>query len=402
MNKIKQILRCYSIGMGIKSISSVLAVSRNTVRRYVRIYQDIGLEMDRLLSLSEDHLRAMSFGSQERVHAPSERETALEELLPGYAIRLKQRGMTKRKLYYEYKAVHPDGYSVSTFCMYLRRFCIQTTVVGHVEHKAADQMYIDYAGDRLEIVDEATGEVRPVEVFVSILPCSHYTYCEAVRSQRKEDLIRACENALHFYGGTPAAIVPDNLRAAVSRSDRHEPVINQDFEAFAEHYGCAVYPARVRHPQDKALVENAVKLMYRSVYPEVQSREFHDLDSLNSALRIALDRFNGQKMDKRAHSRRQLSEDVEWELLRPLPAQRFRLSERVSLTVLKNGYVTLNRHHYSMPRQYVGKRVDVVYDTDYVQIYHGLRLVTTHRRDAPPLRLHPEGGAQPTGQARLV
>ena len=70
-------------------------------------------------------------------------------------------------------------------------------------------MYIDYAGDKLEVVDAETGEVRCVEVFVAILPCSHYTYCEAVWSQKKEDLIVACENALRFFGGAPMAVVPD-------------------------------------------------------------------------------------------------------------------------------------------------------------------------------------------------
>ena len=58
-------------------------------------------------------------------------------------------------------------------------------------------------------MDAETGEVRGVEVFVAILPCSHHTYCEASWSQRKEDLVRSCENALHFFGGVPMAIVPD-------------------------------------------------------------------------------------------------------------------------------------------------------------------------------------------------
>ena len=117
-------------------------------------------------------------------------------------------------------------------------------------------MYIDFAGDKLEVVDSENGECRSVEVFVAILPCSHYTYCEAVWSQSRQDLIRACENALHLYGGVPMAIVPDNLKAVVTRSDRNEPVINEEFTAFAEHYGCTAYPARVRHPKDKALVES--------------------------------------------------------------------------------------------------------------------------------------------------
>ena len=100
---------------------------------------------------------------------------------------------------------------------------------------------------------------------------------KADMSQKEEDLIKACENALRFYGGAPYAIVPDNLKSAVTRSDRNEPVINPDFEAFAEHYGCAVVPARMRHPRDKALVENAVKLMYRSVYVDLEGMVFHDL-----------------------------------------------------------------------------------------------------------------------------
>ena len=132
-------------------------------------------------------------------------------------------------------------------------------VVDHVEHLAGDQMYIDYTSDKLEIMDAMTGEVRYVEAFVAILPCSHYTYCEAVWSQKKEDLIVACENALHFFGSAPMAIVPDNLKSAVTRSDRNEPVINEDFAVMAEFYDMAVFPARARHPKDKALVENAVK-----------------------------------------------------------------------------------------------------------------------------------------------
>ena len=178
-----------------------------------------------------------------------------------------------------------DGYLYSNFKRAIRQYKYQVRAVGHVEHPDGDQMYVDYAGDKLEIVDAGAGEGRSVEVFVAILPCSHYTYCEAVWSQRKEDLVTACENALRFFGGAPQAVVPDNLKAAVIRSDRNEPVINEDFAAMAEFYGMAVYPARARRPKDKALVENAVKLMYRSVYMDIEGLVFHDLESLNAAIR---------------------------------------------------------------------------------------------------------------------
>ncbi len=292
--------------------------------------------------------------------------------------------MTVRKLYEEYHAGHPDGYLRASFGMKLRQFMLQTNAIGHVEHRAGDQMYIDFAGDRLEIVDESTAEVRKVEVFVAILPCSHYTYCEAVWSQKKEDLIKACENAFHFYGGAPCAIVPDNLKSAVTRSDRNEPVINADFESFAEHYGCAVVPARVRHPKDKALVENAVKLMYRSVYVDLEGLVFHNLESLNEAILKSLEKFNARNLTRRRESRRQLFEAVEKDALRPLPASRYQMKQRAVATVQRNSYVTLNKHHYSVPVQYVGKRVDLVYDTDTIDIFHGFTHVATHHRNDTP------------------
>ncbi|WP_305118386.1 IS21 family transposase, partial [Duncaniella muris] len=237
---------------------------------------------------------------------------------------------------------------------------------------------------RLEIVDEVTAGVAKVEVFVAILPCSHYTYCEAVWSQKKEDLIKACENAFHFYGGAPAAIVPDNLKSAVTRSDRHEPAINPDFAAFAEHYGCAVVPARVRHPKDKALVENAVKLMYRSVYVDLEGTVFHSLDELNKAILKSLEAFNARKLTRRKESRRDLFDLMEKDALRPLPDARHHMRQRAVATVQRNSYVTLNKHHYSVPTQYVGKRVELVYDADTIDVFHGFSHVTTHHRDDRP------------------
>ena len=260
----------------------------------------------------------------------------------------------------------------------------QIKAIGHVEHPAGDQMYVDFAGDRLEVTDANTGEVRSVEVFVAILPCSQYTYCEAVWSQKKEDFILACENALRFYGGAPMAIVPDNLKSAVIKSDRNEPIINEEFAAFAEFYNCAVYPARVRHPKDKALVENAVKLMYRSVYADIEGKVFHDLSSLNEAILQSLDSFNRRKLSGRKESRKELFEEMEKDYLQELPARRYQMKSRKSVTVLRNSYVTLNKHHYSMPKEFIGKRVDIIYDADTLEIFYGLKLITTHNRDDTP------------------
>ena len=372
------------MGMGIKSISSAFEISRNTVRKYVRKYQESGMTLEKMMSLSEEHLQELIVGTTSREYPPSTKRVELEALLPDYAKRLHKKGMTQKALYEEYSSKYPDGYKHSMFNALVRRYMYQIKAVGHVEHLAGDQMYIDYAGDKLEVVDAVTGEVRSVEVFVVILPCSQYTYCEAVWSQKKEDLILACENALRFYGGAPMAIVPDNLKSAVVRSDRNEAVINEEFASFAEHYGCAVYPARVRHPKDKALVENAVKLMYRSIYADIEGQVFHNLESLNEAILKSLEAFNNRKLTGRRESRRMLFDELEAECLHPLPEARFQMKSRKSVTVQRNSYVVLNKHHYSMPKEYIGKRVEIIYDADTLDIFHGLKLVTTHNRDDTP------------------
>lgn len=311
------------MGMGIKGISSAFHLSRNTVRKYVRKYQESGLTMEQMLSMSEEKLQELYLDGRNRSRVPSPRRTELDTLVPDYVKRLSRKGVTVKSLHEEYRKEHPDGYQYTQFKQAIRGYRCQTRAVGHVEHMAGDQMYVDYAGDRLEVVDESTGEVRSVEVFVAILPCSQYTYCEAVWSQRKEDLVTACENALRFFGGAPQAVVPDNLKAAVIRSDRNEPVINEDFAAMAEFYGMAVYPARARRPKDKALVENAVKLMYRSVYMDIEGLVFHDLESLNAAMRVSLATFNDRRLSGRRESRRELFEETEKGFLQPLPALRY-------------------------------------------------------------------------------
>ena len=131
-------------------------------------------------------------------------------------------------------------------------------------------------------------------------------------------------------------------------------------------------------------MENAVKLMYRSVYADIEGLVFHDLASLNAAIHHSLDAFNDRRMSGMKESRRELFEEVEKEYLQPLPAVRFQMKARKTVTVMKNSYVMLNKHHYSVPKEYIGKRVDIVYDADSLQIFHGLKLVTSHMRNDTP------------------
>ena len=199
-------------------------------------------------------------------------------------------------------------------------------------------MFIDYTGDKLWIYPRGESP-RQVEVFVSVLGCSLLTCVEATGSQSKEDFICCCENAFYCYGDAPRAMVPDNLKVAVIRAGRYEPVLNEKFERFAEHYGVAVVPARIRKPKDKALVENTVKLTCKDIFTRIEPLHCPDLKSLNAAIRSALEVHNNGTLTGRNYSRRSYFEDIEREVLAPLNPVRCQIKKHIMATVGRDGYV---------------------------------------------------------------
>jgi transposase len=255
-----------------------------------------------------------------------------------------------------------------------------------IEHKAGDKMFVDYAGEKLQIVDQITGEIKQVEVFVSVLGASQLTYVEATESQKKEDFIAACENALHYYGGSPLAIVPDNLKSAVIKSNRYEPKLNENFELFAQHYSMAILPARVYKPKDKSLVEGAVKIAYNRIYTGLHERHFFSLEELNQAIMELLDKHNNQLFQGRNYSRRQQFEEMEKNTLQPLPQLRFEQRKQNTVTVMKNGHVCLSsdKHYYSVPFTYLGKKVKILYSNRSVEVYYRYELIAKHDRVKSP------------------
>ena len=188
--RIKHILRCYQSGISIRSISSSLQISRNTVKRYIHIYEDMGIELERLLKMDEHHLHELFGTETDNESTGSAEYKYLQEHIPEYIKRLKSRGTTRRSLYEEYLRNRPQGYSYCSFCLYLRREREVKVPVGRIDHIAGDQMYVDFAGDKLYISDRNTGDKVPVEVFAAILPCSQIIYYELYHRKRKNILSR--------------------------------------------------------------------------------------------------------------------------------------------------------------------------------------------------------------------
>jgi transposase len=180
-----------------------------------------------------------------------------------------------------------------------------------------------------------------------VLGASQYTYVEAVLSQRKEDLISCCEHALTFYGGVTRAIVPDNLKSAVTKSSLYEPTLNQAFENFALHYSTTILPARAYKPKDKSLVEGAVRIAYQRIYSALDKKIFYSLEEINQAIREILELHNNTKLTGRPYSRKDLFEEVERMELSPLPAVPNEFKRQQYSTVAVNGHICLKEDkHY--------------------------------------------------------
>ena len=383
MTKVKQILQWHSEGVGKKKIALRAGVNRNTVRSYIRQFISMNRPVEELLALSEKELEEQ-FAARP-VYEPDERLRTLTGLFPEMEKKIKK-GWTRRRLWEEYRACYPDGYGLTQFKVIYRLWAQRVNATMHLEHKAGDKMYVDFAGDRLSLTDPSTGEITKVDVFVAILGASQLTYVEAVMSQHQENFIRACENALHYFGGVPQAIVPDNLKAAVIKSDRYEPTLNETFRDFTEHYGMAALPAGPYKPRHKALVEGAVKISYTTIYPVVRQQEHAELEALNGAILQALEAHNNRWFQGRTYSRRQLFEEIERPALQPLPVFRYGIKSKRVATVMKNNHICLgeDKHYYSVPYRFIGKRVNVLYNVATVDIYFRNERIATHKRDPRP------------------
>jgi len=380
MSRIRQIFRFHAQGRSKKQISVLTGCSRNTVKKYLHRFVEKRLTYTEIDQMSDHDLEQLFCPSEPVVK--EERFEQLQRLLPEMEKQMKRKGMTIGLLWQQYHEQHPAGYGVTQFYKYYRNFVKRAKPVMHMEHKAGDKIFIDFAGEKLSIVDRDSGELLEVEVFVAILGCSQLTYVEAVYSQKKEDLVRACENALHYFGGVAAAIVPDNLKSAVTKSSRYEPTINETFADFAEHYGTVVLPARAYRPKDKALVEGAVKIIYRSIYTVIGDQPYPTLEALNAAIRQALEVHNTTAFKGRDYSRRQQFDEIEKSALQPLPAYPYEFKQQAIVTVMKNGHVCLgaDKHYYSVPYRYIGKRVKLLYTSSRVEIYAHYERIAAHTR----------------------
>ena len=250
MERIRKIIR-YSVTTELseRQIARALNVSRMAVGKYVRAFRSSGLRLEELEGMPDSQLMARLEGKDRR--PKSARYNELCKRFPAFVKELRKKGVTLELLWEEYLKERPEGYQYSQFCYHFHIWRRAGSLSMHIEHKAGDKMFVDYAGEKLSYTEPGSSKAHPVEVFVAILGASELTYVEASESQKQQEWIRSNERALWYFGGSPDALVPDSLKSAVTEADPYEPGINPAFDDFAAHYGLVIVPARVRKARDK-------------------------------------------------------------------------------------------------------------------------------------------------------
>lgn len=384
MSKLRQVIKLHYQGISKVEISRTTGLSRNTIKKYLRILLTIHSTGEEIGLLSDKQLDALF--CPEPVIDPPQRIVEINSFFESHDKLLRRRGMTLSRLYADYRGKYPDGFKTTQFYSRYRLWKQRVSPSMHMEHKAGDKVFVDFAGETLQYVDQETGEIRDAQVFLAVLGASQLTYIEAVESQKAEDFIWCCENSLHYYGGTPAAFVPDNLKSAVIKSNHFEPALNENFQALAEHFGASVVPARAYTPKDKSIVENAVKIAYRKIYVELPKGPASSLTELNRLLWALLEKHNNGPFKGSRYSRRELFNELEKDALQPLPATRYEMRRSLVLTVMKNGHVCLNadKHYYSVPFGFIGKKVKLIFSKSTVEVYYKYDLIASHLRLRSP------------------
>ncbi len=378
MRKFKDVLRLkQEVGLSQRQIAGALRLSTGVVNKYLRAAEAAGLQWPVPEELSEAQLRRRLFppesASAEPVHAQ-----------PDFAsihLELRRKGVTRRLLWEEYAAAHPDNhYQYTQFCFHYQQWGRRLRLSMRQVHRAGEKLFVDYAGPTVPITDALTGESHPAQIFVAVLGASNYTYAEATYSQQLPDWIGSHVRAFAFLGGVPRLVVPDNLKSGVTRADRYEPVLNRSYQEMLSHYGTTALPARPRKPRDKAKVEVGVQIVERWILARLRNRTFFSLADLNHDIRALLEDLNRRPFKKLPGSRRSQFEDLDRPALLPLPAEPYQYALWKQARVHIDYHIEVEGHYYSVPHSLVSRLLDVRLTAGTIECFHSNQRVATHPR----------------------
>ena len=379
MSKITEVLRLkYHCQLPHAKIALALGLSKGAVGKYVTLAAAAGVSAWPLPdgvdeAALERRLYPATPGTPSRFIEPDWFDVHQE---------LKRKGVTLTRLWSEHvERVGDRAHRYSRFAEHYRSWKKAQKRSMRQLHVAGDKVFIDHAGPTVPVIDRSSGEVRQGQIFVATLGASSYTFAEATWTQSLPDWIGSNRRMLEFFGGAPALLVPDNLRSATTDACRYEPVVNATYLEFARHYGTAVLPTRPRKPKDKSKVEVAVQIVERWILAALRHREFFSLAELNAAIAELLPALNERPFQGRRASRKDLFDALDRPALRTLPTEPYEYADWRHAKVGVDYHVEVQKTYFSVPHQLYGKRVDVRFTADVVEVMYRGKRVAAHARE---------------------
>ena len=320
-----------------------------------------------------------NYGIHELVygHAPGSNTRNEEYVQPDYEWVFHQmnerNNMTLVYLWSRYskqcKAEGRKYYQYRQFCELYGVWCEENYETIHIQAVIGQKMEVDFAGKTFDLIDPLTGEITTIVVFVAVLPYSQMIYAEGMISTCEPQWIDVNNHALDYFGGVPAIVVCDNCKQAVlANEDWINPDLNKDYAEWADHNHTAILPAKVRKPKYKSSVENAVGILEKGFFHDLEDMRYFSLDRFNHDLWEKLDALNHENFKKKDHSRYDLWLEERSELM-PLPSMHYRYMERKTAKVSADFHVRFDNAYYSVDKAFLHKKVSIGATSDTVNIY---------------------------------
>lgn len=380
MTKYREIIRLTGMGFSQREIMASCGVAQKTVVKVQKRARELKLRWPLDESMTDVELQRIMF-SKENKATPNRR-------MPDFAYirkELRRNGVSKKLLWTEYmedcRANGEKPLMYSQFCYHIQQDEQKHRATMHISRKPGEQVEVDWAGDPAALIDPDTGEILKAYIFVGVMSYSQYTYVEAFLDMKQKSWITAHIHMYEYFGGVAKILVPDNCRTAVDRSQGwKDPKINAVYQEMAEHYGTAIIPARIRAPKDKPAAEGAVGAISTWITAALRDEQFFSLTELNRTIRDKLKQFNHRLFQKKEGSRTSLFFEEERPFLMPLPATRFELADWKKATVQFNYHISIEKMLYSVPYEYIKKKVDVRVTEHTIEIFYNHNRIASHRR----------------------
>ena len=374
MLKTREILRLkYETGLSLREIGKSCNCGKSTVSEVLERAEKAGMTWP--IHLSDKELMSL-------LYPPTDNKTSPPEPDMEYVFyEMKKKSVTLMLLWEEYKDKHPGGIMYTQFCERYRKFKKNNEITMHIEHKAGEEVQVDWAGQRMSYIEPATGEIKPAYLFVAILPASAYPFVYAYNDTKLANWLDAHVRAYEYFGGVPKVTIPDNTKTAVITPDLVDPVLNKSYNEMARHYRTTLVPARALRPKDKAADENMVGHVSRRIIAALRNRQFFSIYEINQAIKEALKKLIDRPFQKMAGNRRVAFEKIDKPLLQPLPAARYEYATWKEAKVQFNYHIEYEGFFYSVPYTYVGRICSLRATSRTIEIYLGTERIAAYHRN---------------------